>query len=103
MLDFNDGAPDKGDLDHSAHARLQESERRGRLFLPPPGTATRVLHAIVQLQSGYGGDDDGGGRDLNGEFEHIMGEPQCHTGGRELQQGHGVRPLQLRRCGTVRE
>ena len=36
VFDFNDGAPDKGDLDHSAHARLQESERRGRLFLPPP-------------------------------------------------------------------
>ena len=45
---------------------------------PPPGTATRALDALVQLQSGYGGDDDGGGWDLNGEFEHIMGGPQCH-------------------------
>ena len=46
MLNFDDGVPDTGNLDHSAHAMLQESERRGGLSPPPTPPRTRLMHSF---------------------------------------------------------
>eukprot|EP00578_Thalassiosira_sp_NH16_P002681 CAMPEP_0181130332 /NCGR_PEP_ID=MMETSP1071-20121207/29804_1 /TAXON_ID=35127 /ORGANISM="Thalassiosira sp., Strain NH16" /LENGTH=192 /DNA_ID=CAMNT_0023216389 /DNA_START=403 /DNA_END=978 /DNA_ORIENTATION=- len=84
-LDFDDADDDDGDLERSAHARLQGRGRGGQRLLPPRhDRGARAVDALDQsaharLEGGGNDDDDrggggggGGGLDLIGEFEDIV-------------------------------